>query len=137
MNCPLFIILNSIGLLDCPNEVIVTILQKLTLRSVIQTMSFTCKCIYWLCHTAVLWKYFTLEETGHVHYTMYSFQRIFERHARHFKHLHFYGEFHRDLLYFPRLNFDTNLINCFNLVVLNLTSNVHIVDISFIKKFQI
>lgn len=114
------------GLLDLPDEIVVKILQYLPLSSVIQSLSSTCKRILQLFHTAVLWKRFTLQDTGRpVFYTRHSFKCIFERHNKHFQHLYFNGEFEQDFfLWFTNGNVTRTLGNCSNLVILDLSCNV-------------
>jgi len=81
----------------------------------------------------MLWKRFTLRDTGRlVYYTSHSFKIIFEKHSKHFQHLYFNGEFEQDLfLGVRKLYLTQTLGNCSNLVILDLTSNFHIEDISF------
>ena len=87
----------DIGLLDLPDEIVLKILQYLPLSSVIHSLSSTCKRIFQLSHTAVLWKRFTLQDTGRPpFYTRHSFKGIFERHRKHFQHLYFNGKFKKD-----------------------------------------
>ena len=51
-------------MLDLPDEIVLKILQYPALSSVIHSLSSTCKRIFQLSHTAVLWKRFTLHDTG-------------------------------------------------------------------------
>lgn len=124
----------DIGLLDLPDEIVLKILQYLPLSSVIQSLSSTCKRIFQLSHTAVLWKRFTLQDTGRPpFYTRHSFKGIFERHCKHFQHLYFNGEFEKDFfLWFTNRNVTQTLGNCSNLVILDLSTNFHIKGISFV-----
>lgn len=94
--------------------------------------------MYRLCHSAVLWKRFTLAETGPTYYTIHSFESIFQKHAEHFRNLYFNGEFNHNLLYFfPKFKFTRALRSYHNLVVLDLTSNIHIEDITFIENIYL
>ena len=121
-------------MLDLPDEIVLKILQYLPLSSVIQSLSSTCKRILQLSHTAVLGKRFTLQDTGcPAFYTRHSFKSIFERYCKHFQHLYFNGEFEQDFfLWFTNCNVTRTLGNCSNLVILDLSSNFLVKDISFV-----
>ena len=94
-----FFVIN-IGFLDLSDEIVLKIIQYLALSSVVQSLSSRCKRIFQLSHTPVLWKRFTLQDTGRSpFYTRHSFKGIFEMHCKHFQHLYFNGEFEQD--FFP------------------------------------
>ena len=82
----------------------------------------------------MLWKRFTLQDTGRpAFYTRHGFKSIFERHCKHFQHLYFNGEFEQDFfLWFTNCNVTRTLGNCSNLVILDLSSNFLVKDISFV-----
>lgn len=121
------------GLLDLPDEIVVKILQYLPLSSAIQCLSSTYKRKLQLSHTTVLWKRFTLQDTGRLtFYTTHSFKSIFEKHCKHFQHLYFNGMFEQDFfLWFTNRNVARTL-NCSILIILDLSSNFHVKDVSFV-----
>lgn len=122
------------GLLNLPDEVVVKILQYLPLSPAIQSLSSTYKRMLQLSHTAVLWKRFTLQDTGRpTFYTRHSFKSVFEKHCKHFQHLYFNGEFEKDFfLWFTNCNVAQTLQNYSNLIILDLSSNFHVKDVSFL-----
>lgn len=122
------------GLLYLPDEIVVKILQYLPLSSAVQSLSSTYRRMLQLSHTAVLWTRFTLQDTGRpTFYTRHSFKSNFEKHCKHFQHLYFNGEFEKDFfLWFTNRNVARTLGNCSNHIILDLSSNFHIRDVSFV-----
>ena len=102
-------------------------------------MSLTCRRIFGLCHSAVLWRQFSLSNTGIVRYNNCSSNCIFGRHSMHFLHLFFNGLFQEDSFFGGKTKIaisEEALGRCYNLTTLDLTGNVYIENLSFLRNIK-
>ena len=63
----------SVGLMDLSDELLISVMKLLPLRTVVRSLSRVCKRMNWVSHDPSLWRRFSLTDTGVVNYTTTSF----------------------------------------------------------------
>lgn len=108
------------------------IMSYIPLRYTIVNVSLVCKHFNVLVKSGVLWQSFgSLTDFGCISYDKKTLDNIFQ-HSHHFKRLYFNGNFKKLLSEVSMGYIYQSLSACFNLVVLDLTTNFCISDLSFL-----
>lgn len=121
-------------ILMLPNELLVLILKRLSLRRVICDVSPVCKKLHEVAHSSSLWRHFGLAKTnGLVKYNMNSFNAIIVKHAKDFQYLYFNGNFEK-LLEDTDIEYVLlKLGRCINLATMDISTNRIVTNLRFLS----